>query len=412
MEYLLPSNNHYGETPIPLQLPENWDVHISRIAGFDAAPLSKDQITEKIHAAIGTRPIAEAARGCRSAVIIIDDITRPTPCEEIARAVIKELLEAGVEKKNIWFVIALGSHGVMYREQFVKKLGEELVEEYEIHNHNLFFNHVFLGNTSHFVPVEINADVMSADFKIAIGTVMAHSYYGYSGGGKCILPGVSSLRTIVSNHRFTTPSEFNMGKEHTLMRADAEEAARMAGLDFKIDVLLNGKAQICDLFAGDFQAESQHAFRKAREHYRADFVPNCDVVLANNYFKPAEPSCSYTPEVLASLKEGGDFILSANSPYGPCVHYLYDKWGHTSPGGYMWAGCYSKGKNMKNALVFSKYTVKGMRDAWYVDENSGAKYIKEWTQVLDVIDMGKPRKMVIYPNAECQVLDNSSNFYK
>ena len=56
------------------------------------------------------------------------------------------------------------------------------------------------------------------------------------------------------------------------------------------------------------------------------------MVLANSHYKPAEPGCAYTPEAIASLKEGGDFILAANSPFGSCTHYLYDKWGHSAPG--------------------------------------------------------------------------------
>lgn len=209
--FQLPANSNYGDRPIPVTFPDNWDVHISRIHGYDTPALTEAQIREKLHAAIGTKPISEGAAGKKSAVIIIDDITRPTPCEPIARAVIAELHAAGVPDENIWFIIALGTHGVMYRTEFVRKLGEELVENYEVHNHNLFFNHVFVGNTSNNVPVEINADVMSADYKIAIGTTMAHSYYGFSGGAKCILPGVSSLRTIMRNHSFTTTTEFNMG---------------------------------------------------------------------------------------------------------------------------------------------------------------------------------------------------------
>lgn len=409
--YNLPANSLYGDQPIPLSFPENWDVHISKIAGYDTPALSTEQIAGRVHAAIGTAPISEGARGCKSAVIIIDDITRPTPCEPIARAVIAELLEAGVPKENIWFTIALGTHGVMYREQFVKKLGEELVEEFEVHNHNLFFNHVFLGNTTNNVPVEINADVMSADYKIAIGTTMAHSYYGFSGGAKCILPGVASMRTITRNHSFTTTTEFNMGNPHTRMRSDAEQAARMMGLDFKVDVILNGHAQICQLFAGDFEAEIQQAAAYAAGHYAAKFVPDCDIVLANNHFKPAEASCAFTPEVITSLKDGGSFILAANSPFGPCVHYLYDKWGHSSPGGMMWSGCYTKSAKMKHAVVFAEHTVKGMRDAWYIDERSGAVYAKTWDEVLRVVDDGAPKKVVIYPNAECQVLDNSKEFY-
>ena len=236
--------------------------------------------------------------------------------------------------------------------------------------------------------------------------------YGFSGGAKCILPGVSSLRTIMRNHSFTTTTEFNMGNPHTLMRSDAEQAARMMGLDFKIDAILNGHAQICNLFAGDFEAEIQHAAAYAAEHYAAKFVPDCDVVIANNYFKPAEANCAYTPEVIASLKDGGSFVLAANSPFGPCVHFLYDKWGHSAPGGMMWSGCYTKGKNMAHAVVFAEHTVKGMRDPWYIDEHSGAEYVKTWSDALRILDDGTPKKVVLYPNAECQVLDNSKQFYK
>ena len=186
----------------------------------------------------------------------------------------------------------------------------------------------------------------------------------------------------------------------------------MMGLDFKIDAILNGHAQICNLFAGDFEAEIQHAAAYAAEHYAAKFVPDCDVVIANNYFKPAEANCAYTPEVIASLKEGGSFVLAANSPFGPCVHFLYDKWGHSAPGGMMWSGCYTKGKNMAHAVVFAEHTVKGMRDPWYIDEHSGAEYVKTWSDALRILDDGTPKKVVLYPNAECQVLDNSKQFYK
>ena len=260
--------------------------------------------------------------------------------------------------------------------------------------------------------LELLRRAMVDEGKIAIGTTMAHSYYGFSGGAKCILPGVSSLRTIMRNHSFTTTTEFNMGNPHTLMRSDAEQAARMMGLDFKIDAILNGHAQICNLCAGDFEAEIQHAAAYAAEHYAAKFVPDCDVVIANNYFKPAEANCAYTPEVIASLKDGGSFVLAANSPFGPCVHFLYDKWGHSAPGGMMWSGCYTKGKNMAHAVVFAEHTVKGMRDPWYIDEHSGAEYVKTWNDALRILDDGTPKKVVLYPNAECQVLDNSKQFYK
>ena len=120
----------------------------------------------------------------------------------------------------------------MVREDFIRKLGEDIADTFEIYNHNVFYNHVYLGTTSNGIPVEINQDVMTAEYKIAIGTMMPHSFYGFSGGAKSILPGIASMNTIIKNHSFTSPSEFNMGNPDTRIRKDAEEAAAMMGLDF------------------------------------------------------------------------------------------------------------------------------------------------------------------------------------
>lgn len=85
---------------------------------------------------------------------------------------------------------------------------------------------------------------------------------------------------------------------------------------------------------------------------------------------------------------------------------------HDDHGRMMWSGCYTKGKNMAHAVVFAEHTVKGMRDPWYIDEHSGAEYVKTWNDALRILDDGTPKKVVLYPNAECQVLDNSKQFYK
>ena len=86
--------------------------------------------------------------------------------------------------------------------------------------------------------------------------------------------------------------------------------------------------------------------------------------------------------------------------------------GHDAPGGMMWSGCYTKGKTMAHAVVFAEHTVKGMRDPWYIDKHSGAEYVKTWNDALRILDDGTPKKVVLYPTAECQVLDNSKQFYK
>ena len=66
---------------------------------------------------------------------------------------------------------------------------------------------------------------------------------------------------------------------------------------------------------------------------------------------------------------------------------------------------------MGHAIVFAQHTVKGMRDPWYIDEHTGAEYVSQWRDVLGILDDGTPKKMVIYPCAESQILSNSSAFY-
>ena len=35
--FQLPANSNYGDRPIPVTFPVNWDVHISRILGYPPA---------------------------------------------------------------------------------------------------------------------------------------------------------------------------------------------------------------------------------------------------------------------------------------------------------------------------------------------------------------------------------------
>jgi nickel-dependent lactate racemase len=53
-----------------------------------------------------------------------------------------------------------------------------------------------------------------------------------------------------------------------VFRLDLEEAARLAGLHFKVDVVLNNRREVVGLFAGDFVAEHRAGAKLAAEVYR------------------------------------------------------------------------------------------------------------------------------------------------
>ncbi|MDP2953149.1 MAG: hypothetical protein Q8O76_07530, partial [Chloroflexota bacterium] len=57
------------------------------------------------------------------------------------------------------------------------------------------------------------------------------------------------------------------------MRRDMEEAARLASLDFKVDFLVNSRAQVVDVYAGDFVKEHRAGLAKARQIWMTKMAP-------------------------------------------------------------------------------------------------------------------------------------------
>ncbi|MBQ7796994.1 MAG: DUF2088 domain-containing protein [Lachnospiraceae bacterium] len=407
MIFPLPANNLYGNEPIPIVIPDDWDVTVCEYAGVNAPAMSYQEIQNAIAHPLGCEPISIAARGKKDAIIIIDDISRPTPVGEIAKAVIAELEEAGVPRDNIRFLAAIGTHRAMSREEFVRKLGEDIVQEFRCYSHNPFFNNVLLGHTSSGVPIELNAEAVSADFKIAVGNVVPHGVVGIAGGPKTILPGIASLETIKGLHSvgenrwdLTTPGQ-----------SIAAEGAKALGLDFKIDVMLNGQGEISVLYAGDVNQIIPAHEKEIQDFYRTPHVMDADIVIANNYFKPSEPFLSIAYNgIVFSVKKGGVLVVSSHSPQGAAPHYTLGKWGDSDVGGTLFKGLTPMARRLKTYYAFSTWLDKGTAVTYHFS-GENMKWAGHWDEIMK--DVGpEPKKLVIYPYASVGFYDINGNIAK
>ena len=115
----------YGDEEIELNFPACWEVVNCKMAGHDTPALTDDQIEAAFAHPIGTERVRELARGKREAVILFDDMRRPTPVGEIARFVLNELKDAGMKDNQIRFMLSRANHENMDNEDFLKKLGPE-----------------------------------------------------------------------------------------------------------------------------------------------------------------------------------------------------------------------------------------------------------------------------------------------
>jgi nickel-dependent lactate racemase len=333
----------YGDTELELDFPDSWEVIVPKMAGADTPKLTAQQIKEALRSPIGSSRIAELARGKKEVVIIFDDLTRPTKADEIVPHVIDELHEGGIKDENIRFIAALGLHGAMKLMDFQKKLGEGIPKKYLVFNHNPYENCTYLGDTSRGTPVHVNSELMACDLKIAIGGIVPHPTAGFGGGGKMILPGVSHIDSIASNHRNLcqlsdsgTLVMDNWGRvDDNIQRLDMEEIARMAGLDFSINALVNIRRDTIGLYAGDLVAAHREGVKMARQVYATEAPSEADIVVSNAYAKGNEAALV---QILGSkmLKEsGGDAVITANIPEGQICHYLARSFGKDM-GGRLW----------------------------------------------------------------------------
>ena len=407
MRFPLPANNLYGNEPVTIDIPDSWEVHVCQYAGANAPAMTAEQIAAAIAAPEGCTPIREGARGKQDAIIIIDDISRPTPCGEIAKAVIAELEQAGVPRNSIRFLCAVGTHRAMSREDFVRKLGEDLVQEFRCYSHNPFFNNLPVGTTTGGITMELNGDAVRAGYKIAIGNAVPHGNVGIAGVPKTILPGIASFESIKALHAADRLGRWDLSVPGRDM---ACQAARMLGLDIKIDAVLNGKGEIAKLYAGEVGLLAEVHEKELQDFYRTPHEMDADIVIANNYFKPSEPYLSISFNgIIYTVKKGGVLVVSSHSPQGGAPHYGMGIWGDTGENGPMLLDIPVPWR-LGTYYAFSTWLDKGSAASYhYTGERM--KWADKWEQIL--ADVGtEPKKLVIYPYGSVGFYDATGNIAK
>ena len=277
-------------------------------------------VVDALDSPIGSKPLNELVGPNRTVTLLSDDWTRPTPVYRIMPVVIDRLLSHGVKEENIRIIVARGTHGALSREQMIRKLGSEILERFPVENHNPDENVTQLGTSKRGTPVSINSSFLEADVKIAIGWLVAHPVAGYGGGAKIIVPGVASRTTIHHNHAQAEEEGVAIGTaDGNPVREDMEDIARMAGLDFIVNVMLNARHEILDAVAGDVVAAHREGIRRNRRFFGVTVDELADIVVVAA--SPRDATFGHSSFVLpcgaAFARPGGTIIWVAPCLSGP-----------------------------------------------------------------------------------------------
>jgi len=404
MKIKIPQLLWYENSERELHFPNTWSVFFCPMKGGEKKRLGKKEMERAFIHPIGSKPLQELAKGKKEVVILFDDMARPTPVYEIIPFVLRELERAGISDQQIRLIAALGAHGAQTANDFRKKLGEEVLDRFPVYNHNPFTYCTDLGRTSRGTPVSINKEVMACDLKIGIGCIVPHSFSGFGGGGKIVLPGVAHIDSIAYNHGTILkehPDCVGVGRiEGNVPRLDIEEATRMVGLDFKIDAVLNLRGEITGLFAGDPILEHHEGMKLAKEVYITTPAKDMDVVVVNAFSKPNE--CAIAPFIgIPSLKEeGGDLVIIANEPAGQMVHYLFGEFGKCGEGGLQLPQPLPT--RVRRFIILSPF--RDHAGACFFGKTPSILWVKTWEEVLDLLKgkWGEEARVAVYPDATIQ----------
>ncbi len=320
----------YGRTGLPVTLPDDRMI-APPLAIRPAEPLADENaaIEAALKNPIGSKPLADLARGKKSACVVICDITRPVPNQRLLPPILRTIEAAGVPRDAITILIATGLHRPNEGEELVELVGEEIARTYRCVNHfgKDRDSHDFLGITPKGVPVWIDKRYLQAELKITTGLIEPHLMAGYSGCRKVICPGIVALETVRVWHgpKFLEHPKADVGSiEGNPVHEENTLIAQMAGCDFIANVCIDGKRRILWVGAGDMIEAWREGVKFCREVVLAGVPAPCDVVVTSCAGYPLDTTWYQAVKgltgVLSIVKKGGTIVLAASLTEGLGSH--------------------------------------------------------------------------------------------
>jgi nickel-dependent lactate racemase len=204
-------------------------------------------------------------------------------------------------------------------------LTPEVVRDYRVLNHEPEnpAAHVQFGTMRDGTPALINRHVAEADARIVTGFIEPHFFAGFSGGIKGIIPGTGALQSVMSSHGVKNIGDPNATFGVTTgnpLWEELRDVALRVGPSFLLNVTLNERRQITNVFAGDLL----EAHRAGCEFVRASAMQRVaapfDVVVTTNSGYPLDLNLYQGVKGMSAgariLKPGGLLLLACECREG------------------------------------------------------------------------------------------------
>jgi len=321
----------YGKTDVCVRVPARNLLGTIEPTDRPAAADPRAEVERALKEPINSKRLFEIAKPESKVAIVVDDATRKAPSETMLLPVLAELNSAGVKDENVAVIFGCGTHRAVKPEEASALIGVEACKRVKTVSHDCrAADLVNIGSTkTHGNKVFVNKVFAEADVRVLLGDVGFHYYAGYGGGRKSVLPAVCGEETIKQNHALLLHASARTGNlEDNPVHRDMIEAARLAKVDFIVNVVENKKGEIVKAFAGDLEQAFMEAVKLVDELYRVMVDRRADILVVSAGGAPADMNLYQAykalDNVLDAVKRGGVIILVAECPEGHGNQVFYD----------------------------------------------------------------------------------------
>ena len=264
-------------------------------------------------------------------LIIVNDITRPTPYEVILPPLLDELHQIGIKKENVIFIIATGIHRSNSQKEIKEMFGENIFSAYKFINHDCDDPYLKdLGKLKSGNKLWVDPIVLDIDFIITTGVIVPHYFAGFSGGRKSILPGICGRKTIEANHaQMVHPNARSGNLKGNPVHQEMQEAAEKVGVDFNINVVTDENHKIVEIVAGELLTSWMQGIEVCKKIYLCPIEKKADIVIASAGGYPKDINVYQAQKALnnayQAVKPGGTIVLLAECSEG-YGEPTFEKW--------------------------------------------------------------------------------------
>jgi lactate racemase len=327
MDYTVP----YGKGEMKFVLPDSIVVDIISPKEVDPHPAPEQAVREALKLPRGGFSWGDFCKA-QSAVIAINDKTRPVPHEVLLPPLLEKLDSLGISAEHIQLLIATGTHTPMTADEFPAILPEEILARYKVISHDSDNQEdlKYLGITERGTPLWVNARFAQADLKVVIGNIEPHQFQGFSGGAKSAAIGLAGRQTINHNHAMMTHPEARLGEfEKNPARQDIEELGELIGVDLSLNAILDPGKKIVHVLAGKPRTVMESGIPLARQICQIPVQKLYDLMIVSPGGHPKDINIYQAQKGLAHalqvMNEGGCVLLAAACAQGSGSSH-YEDW--------------------------------------------------------------------------------------